>query len=56
MKKELTVSTSVDEKGNVIVLSELSGNTFQSALNTFPKEPSELDKYNLVVALLLNRF
>lgn len=56
MKKELTVSTSVNEKGKVIVSSELSGNAFQNILKSFPEEPSELEKYNLTVHLLLERF
>ena len=56
MKKELTVSTSVNEKGKVVVSSELSGNAFQNILKSFPEEPSELEKYNLTVHLLLERF
>ncbi len=56
MKKKLKVTTSLDEKGKVVVSSELSGNAFQNVLNAFPEEPSELDKYNLTVCLLLERF
>lgn len=56
MKKELTVSTSVNEKSEVVVSSELSGNAFQNILKSLPEEPSELEKYNLNVHLLLERF